>query len=331
MIYAPVIIYTLNRYNHFKRCLESLETCTGASKTDVYIALDYPPSEKYYEGWNLINKYLDDKGKDNHFNKLVVIRRNYNYGIHGFSSNARDAKRMIIPDYDRFITTEDDNEFSPNFLEYINKGLELYKNDKSVYAICGYNNSFDCKYNENNYFAQYSMFQAWGYGTWINRNNEAEETMTPAYFRQILFNRKKWQKCYKYWPVWFNFLLKNAQATQNYLPLHDINLSFYIINEGKYVICPTVSKVRNIGFDCEATTTVQNKGRMAERSEIENNMAIDQNANFEFVGDPFCYVDENSYNTAMWDQKWEGYKYRGMLYAYAKIILFRLKCLFGVI
>ena len=45
--YAPVIIVTLNRYEHFKRCLDSLEKCTGANKTDVYVGLDYPPSEKY--------------------------------------------------------------------------------------------------------------------------------------------------------------------------------------------------------------------------------------------------------------------------------------------
>ncbi len=48
--YAPVLIPTLNRYEHFKRCLESLELCTGADKTDVYVGLDFPPSEKYHKG-----------------------------------------------------------------------------------------------------------------------------------------------------------------------------------------------------------------------------------------------------------------------------------------
>ena len=48
---APVIIGTLNRFEHFHDCLESLEKCTMADETDVYVALDYPPSEKYVEGW----------------------------------------------------------------------------------------------------------------------------------------------------------------------------------------------------------------------------------------------------------------------------------------
>lgn len=33
MIFTPVIIPTLNRYEHFRKCLESLEACTGAEKT----------------------------------------------------------------------------------------------------------------------------------------------------------------------------------------------------------------------------------------------------------------------------------------------------------
>ena len=33
--YAPIVIPTLNRYEHFKRCLESIERCTGAEYTDV--------------------------------------------------------------------------------------------------------------------------------------------------------------------------------------------------------------------------------------------------------------------------------------------------------
>ena len=61
--YAPVYIPTLNRYEHFKRCLESLERCTDADKTDVYVGLDYPPSEKYVAGWKKIDEYLKEKEK----------------------------------------------------------------------------------------------------------------------------------------------------------------------------------------------------------------------------------------------------------------------------
>ena len=63
--YSPVIIPTLNRYEHFKRCLESLEQCTGATYTDVYIGLDYPPADKYIDGWRKIDEYLQFKETHN--------------------------------------------------------------------------------------------------------------------------------------------------------------------------------------------------------------------------------------------------------------------------
>ena len=58
MIYAPVVIPTLNRYEHLRQCLESLSNCTLAEETEVYVALDYPPLEKYVEGWQKTREYL---------------------------------------------------------------------------------------------------------------------------------------------------------------------------------------------------------------------------------------------------------------------------------
>lgn len=79
--YAPVIIVTLDRVEHFKRCLESLEECTGAENTDVYVALDYPPSEKYIAGWEKNNVYISEKETNHHFKSFHVLRRERNYGI----------------------------------------------------------------------------------------------------------------------------------------------------------------------------------------------------------------------------------------------------------
>lgn len=51
MIYAPIYIPTLCRYEHFKQCIESLAQCEGASETEVYVALDYPAKESHLEGY----------------------------------------------------------------------------------------------------------------------------------------------------------------------------------------------------------------------------------------------------------------------------------------
>ena len=67
----------------------------------------------------------------------------------------------------------------------------------------------------------------------------------------------------------------------------------------------TYELARNIGFDNSATTTTTDKGEFQERALIEHQMTVDTDDQFEFKGDPFLYEEENSVNTAMWDQKWE--------------------------
>lgn len=126
---APVIIPTLNRYSHFKQCLDSLELCTLADKTIVYVALDFPPSEKYIDGWRKIDNYLRDKESHNNFRKLIVYRRKTNCGVGNIQSNSNLLQAEMRDKYESYIFTEDDNVFSPNFLVYMNTCLEKYKDN----------------------------------------------------------------------------------------------------------------------------------------------------------------------------------------------------------
>ncbi len=54
--YAPVAIPTLNRIDHLKRCISSLAKNEYAKYTNIYISVDYPPNEKYLDGYNEISK-----------------------------------------------------------------------------------------------------------------------------------------------------------------------------------------------------------------------------------------------------------------------------------
>ena len=56
--FAPVIIPTLNRYDHFHRLVESLSKSPEAKETELVIGLDYPPSEKYMDGFCKIRDYI---------------------------------------------------------------------------------------------------------------------------------------------------------------------------------------------------------------------------------------------------------------------------------
>lgn len=162
--YAPVIIPTLNRFEHFKRCLESLERCKDAEYTDVFIGLDYPPSDKYAEGWEKINVYLKEKESSNGFSHLYVIRHEKNIGA---IRNFAELRKSVF-DYGFFIFTEDDNEFSPCFLSYMNQNLRLYKDDKTIFRVCGYL-PLTCDFKTDYTQFKANRHVAWGIGEWVDK------------------------------------------------------------------------------------------------------------------------------------------------------------------
>ena len=97
---APVTIPTLCRYEHFKRCIESLSRCTLADKTEVYVALDYPAKESHWNGYNKIKDYLLSHKEDNlGFKKLIVIQRSRNYGL-GEEGNIMTLRKEIFSKYE---------------------------------------------------------------------------------------------------------------------------------------------------------------------------------------------------------------------------------------
>lgn len=288
MKYAPVIIPTLNRFEHFKHCLESLESCTGAEFTDVYVALDYPPSEKYVEGWKKNNEYLRIKEKNNGFKSLVVYRRKENYFFSG-KGNAETAIKDLPPSVDSYIFTEDDNVFSPNFLDYINKGLEKYCDDDSVYAICGYSHIFKKHNTRSNFYRQNVYFSAWGYGITFKQNKDMLSKLSKSYFVKKLFSPLAWYRIIKSGPRNFEQFISSCKHYNG--AITDVIISIYMSLENKNVIMPNVSSVRNMGFD---GTGEHCHGY--EYSEMISNQEIQDQGIFTFLGDGLDGYKKNHYS-----------------------------------
>ena len=247
MIYAPVLIITVNRYQHFKKCIESLSRCTSADKTDVFVAVDYPPSDKYWEGYYQIKAYLDNCNGLG-FKSLNIIYRETNY-FYTKEGNMGSLIKQVCETYDRYITTEDDNEFSPNFLEYMNRGLEQFEDDKKVIAICG------CKdtawyHKDNENIVKVKLFAAYGVGRWKNKMKEHDllcssfllspKSWTLTNFCKLLFRNQTLFSMYV-----LGILCKDNGffwKKDGSLSLCDSAISIYMHLSDKVCIAPTLSK-----------------------------------------------------------------------------------------
>ena len=75
MCFAPIMIPTLNRDEHLRRCINSLKKNSLAAETDIYISVDFPPNEKYQEGYDRVRKFLKEEFTTG-FRNIFVYTRN---------------------------------------------------------------------------------------------------------------------------------------------------------------------------------------------------------------------------------------------------------------
>ena len=260
--FAPILIPTLNRYDHFKRCVESLSKCIHADKTELVIGLAYPPNEKYVEGWKKICDYVQ---KITGFAEVTILKREENYGVH---RNIASIKEYASTKYDSFIFSEDDNEFSPNFLDFINKGLERYKDDPKVYAICGYNYPVDVSGYKHEYYYSHE-FAAWGYGCWFKKQKEVFDIIqSPNY----LINLYRDYPLHTYFKNNLKLMSLATRLGDGFLG--DVYLTSYLHSRQVYTVFPTISKVRNWGHD---GTGVNCSAMENELAKLYTNQIIDDN------------------------------------------------------
>ncbi len=243
MIYAPVVIPTLNRFEHFKRCIESLGRCNWADQTDVYIALDYPPSKQYEAGYKKINEYLSSSFF--HFKSIIIIRRDRNYGP---GENSKDVIRNYIwPKYDRMIFTEDDNCFSKTFLQFIDIGLEKCELRDDILAIGGYALPANWKDDGSELVLLNSNANAWGYGMLRKSYYELANIDIHEYYHSLLSSKERTKRILSGSKndcgglAWF-------VMTGNY-GINDTFKSIYIRDKGMYCLFPKTSLVFNTGSD----------------------------------------------------------------------------------
>ena len=238
-VYYPVYIATLNRYNHFKRLVDSLSRCTDADKTELVIGLDYPPSEKYMEGYLKIKEYIPSITG---FRKVTLFTTDVNLGQGKNSIRMADYIRNL--GYDAFITLEDDNEVSPSFFRYMNAALIKYRDDDRIINVCAHSGrEFEGGWSKNIYCS--IDVPGYGFGVWYNKEDLIIKG--PEYYYSYLKESlKRDLKLYMLYPGVTYQLVKMVERGVNY---GDVCRVMTNIINGSFSLCPSVSLTRNWGAD----------------------------------------------------------------------------------
>jgi len=239
---APILISVYDRPVHFKRCIESLKSNTHASETHLFVAIDAPYKEEHQKN---NNKVVDYAKTITGFKEVTLIIREKNLGL---TNNLIDAREQLFSRYDTLIFSEDDNIFSEDFLSFVNKGLEVYKDREDIFSISGYQYPMVMPPSYQMDVYLWRGFSAWGCATWKEKA-EKIDFRSEVVFSKVRNFLKNYQNVRKINAVADHFLPALMLMIKKNEVHGDVYLSMYQILHNMYSVYPTVSRIRNIGHD----------------------------------------------------------------------------------
>lgn len=154
---TPILLFVYNRLKHTQDTINSLLSNHGAANHDLIIYSDGYKTEDDKASVDEVRKYISTiKG----FRSQRLNLRSCNYGL---SKSIVSGVTESLTDYEQIIVLEDDLYTSPYFLEYMNDGLERFKNDDRVACIHGYTYPLKNALHEP-FFLRGA--DCWGWATW---------------------------------------------------------------------------------------------------------------------------------------------------------------------
>lgn len=237
-IYSPIVITVYNRFDHLKRCIDSLRSNDLAKESVLYVISDAPSVEAHVPVIKQIREYITTLSG---FKEVCPIFWNENKGGH---NSVQEGIRLVLKKHKTFIFLEDDIVVSSNFLKYMNEGLEYYENYSQVFSICGYKLPFPIPQNYNRDIFFYPCNSPWGFATWRNKWNEVDHSFFDRYSEL-----KKSKKLKDFCSIGFYIKGILQKDSSGEIQADDLRVYYHMFNKKMYSVFPVVSKTQNWGFD----------------------------------------------------------------------------------
>ena len=243
---APIVIFAFNRPDSLQRLADSLVKNSLYDESEKYVFVDGCRNE-------------DDRAKVDRTIEIAhritpnVIVSQHNKGL---GASIIDGVSQIIGRYGSAIVLEDDLMCMPNFLRFMNKGLETYRDDERIFAICGYGLKISRPdgYNADVYLNRRSS--SWGWATWADRWHTVDwavsdwDRLRSDHSMQRKFNRGG-SDMYG--------MLRDYMEGRNHS--WAIRFCYSQFVQGRWSVHPFRSLVQNEGFGVDATNCKQTYSR----------------------------------------------------------------------
>jgi len=237
--YAPIIVTVYDRLQHFQQCIGALQRNGPACESELYVVSDAPGRPEHAARIDQVRAYARSITG---FKKVHLVFREENYGT---SRSFLAITQQVMDEHGKFIFLEDDVVASPNFLDYMNGGLEFYEADQRIFSITAYTHpiAFPKNFKRDVFFLPNGCL--WGFAIWKDRWEKVDFSVKDRY-ASATEDRKLYKKIISTGYYLMQLLLSDSQGRMN---APDIRMAFHQFAHDVYSVCPRISKTGNIGLD----------------------------------------------------------------------------------
>lgn len=239
---APIAVFAYNRIDYLKKTIESLSNCRHVNEHICFLFSDGPSMLRKGDTERVIEvrEYLESIEGRKIFKgvKLVFSREHL-----GLRKSIINGLTMVFEENDRVIDIEDDLLLSEDFLDYMDEGLDYFKDNKKISSIAGNVPDFteldivkeDCFLGRR--------FSSWGFGIWRDRWEKVDWSMKDY---DLFMNEKTLQDRFAEvgcdLPKQLVCMIEGA--TDNWA----VGYAYMAFKADTYTVYPKYSKALNIGF-----------------------------------------------------------------------------------
>lgn len=254
---APIVLFVYSRPEHTKRAIDALKLNKEAVDTELYIFCDAPNPKATAEQIAEIyatHEYL--KSLNEGFKKINLE----------ISEEHRGAGKAIIrgisitlAKHGTCIILENDMEVEPLFLEYMNKCLKAYKNDKKIYGIASTSYNFKIPRWYKNDLYLLTRTESWGWATWADRWLDVDWNVKDFV---LLSKSKSLQNAFNKGGNDLYYMLKDQLEGKT--DTWDLQWAWNVFKKRGYFVYSRYCFQKNKGFDgsgrhCGCNDNIQNK------------------------------------------------------------------------
>lgn len=242
---VPIVLFVYNRPKHTEYTLNALDKNIGIENSELFVFSDNAKDIQGLDAVREVRALLKKFKENNHFKMVHIFESEEHKGL---ADSVIDGVSRVINKYEKIIVLEDDLVTSTDFFMFMNGALKYYEPYEEVWSIAGY--TPDLKYLSKYKKDVYVCLRAgsWGWATWKDRWESIDwEVKDYATFIRDKKKRRQLKKRGHNLPDML------GRQMQGKIDSWAIRFCYEQFKQGKVTINPTVSRVRNIGFDGTGT------------------------------------------------------------------------------